>query len=151
VDTLRHLSYKTRFANAATVKREWYIVDAQGQTLGRICSRIASVLRGKHKPDYTPHFDAGDHVIVINADKVRLTGKKMTDKVYLSYSLYPGGQKATTPEALLASKPEQVIEKAVKGMLPKNTLGRAMYRKLFVYAGPDHKHQAQQPKPLPLI
>ncbi len=148
MDTLRHLSYKTRSANAATVKREWYIVDADGQTLGRLCSRIATVLRGKHKADYTPHFDAGDHVIVVNAEKIRLTGKKMTDKVYLSYSLYPGGQKAATPAELLAKKPEMVIEKAVKGMLPKNTLGRAMYRKLFVYAGPEHKHAAQQPKPL---
>ena len=151
VDTLRHLSYKTRFANEATVKRDWYIVDAEGQTLGRICSRIATVLRGKHKPDYTPHFDAGDHVIVVNADKIRLTGNKLNDKVYLSYSLYPGGQKSVTPAELLNKKPELIIEKAVRGMLPKNTLGRAMFKKLFVYTGPDHKHSAQQPKPLPLI
>ncbi|MFT7587859.1 MAG: large subunit ribosomal protein L13 [Limisphaerales bacterium] len=141
-------SYRTQFANEATVKREWFIVDAEGQTLGRMCSEIATVLRGKHKATYTPHFDAGDYVIVINAEKVRLTGKKMTDKKYMSHSGYPGGQKEITPVELLAKRPHQVVEKAVKGMLPHNTLGRDMYRKLFVYAGTDHKHQAQQPKTL---
>lgn len=141
-------SYRTQFANAGNIQREWYIVDAEGQTLGRMCSQIATVLRGKHKATYTPHFDAGDYVVVINADKVRLTGSKMTDKKYLSHSGYPGGQKETTPAELLQKFPIRVVEKAVKGMLPKNTLGRDMYRKLFVYAGSDHKHQAQQPKTL---
>jgi large subunit ribosomal protein L13 len=143
-------SYKTRFANEATVQRAWHVVDAEGKTLGRLASRIAHVLRGKHKPDFTPHFDNGDYVIVVNADKVRLTGKKMTDKIYLRYSGYPGGQKETTPAEYLAKRPEVVIEKAVKGMLPKTKLGRAQYKKLFVYAGAEHQHAAQQPKPLDL-
>ncbi len=143
-------SYKTRFANEATVQRAWHVVDAEGKTLGRLASRIAHVLRGKHKPDFTPHFDNGDYVIVVNADKVRLTGKKMTDKIYLRYSGYPGGQKETTPAQYLAKRPEVVIEKAVKGMLPKTKLGRAQYKKLFVYAGAEHQHAAQQPKPLDL-
>jgi large subunit ribosomal protein L13 len=145
VDTL---SYRTPSAKKETVQREWYIVDAENQTLGRLCSRIATVLRGKHKPSFTPHVDTGDNVIVINAHKVRLTGSKMSDKVYLRYSGYPGGQKATTPERLMKTKPYAVIENAVRGMLPKNKLGRAMFRKLYVYAGTEHKHQAQQPKPL---
>jgi len=143
-------SYKTRFANEASVTRAWHVVDADGKTLGRLCSRIAHVLRGKHKPDFTPHFDNGDHIIVINAEKIRLTGKKMTDKIYLSYSGYPGGQKETTPARLMATKPTAVIEKAVRGMLPKNRLGRAQIKKLFVYAGAEHQHAAQQPKPLEL-
>lgn len=143
-------SYKTRFANEATVQRAWHVVDAEGKTLGRLASRIAHVLRGKHKPDFTPHFDNGDYVIVVNADKVRLTGKKMTDKIYLRYSGYPGGQKETTPAEYLAKRPEVIIEKAVKGMLPKTKLGRAQYKKLFVYAGAEHQHAAQQPKPLDL-
>jgi large subunit ribosomal protein L13 len=143
-------SYKTRFARNEDVKRDWYVVDATDQTLGRLCTRIASVLRGKHKPSYTPHVDTGDNVIVINAEKVRLTGNKVNDKEYLSYSGYPGGQKSVTPAELLEKFPERVIEKAVKGMLPKNRLGRAMYRKLFVYVGSEHKHGAQQPKTLEL-
>jgi large subunit ribosomal protein L13 len=109
---------------------------------------VASVLRGKHKPSYTPHVDTGDYVVIVNAEKIKLTGAKMTDKVYLSYSGYPGGQKSTTPAEILEKQPHRVIEKAVKGMLPKNTLGRAMYRKLFVYAGPEHKHGAQKPQAL---
>jgi large subunit ribosomal protein L13 len=143
-------SYKTRFANEATVERAWHVVDANGKTLGRMASRIAHVLRGKHKADFTPHFDNGDYVVVINAEKVRLTGNKLNDKVYLRYSGYPGGQKETTPAQYLAKKPEALIEKAVKGMLPKTKLGRAQYKKLFVYAGPEHEHAAQQPKTLEL-
>ena len=141
------LSYKTASAKKETVTRKWYVVDAEGETVGRLASKIASVLRGKHKPDYTPHVDTGDYVIVINADKVRFTGNKMSDKVYLRYSGYPGGQKAITAENLMAKKPNAVIETAIKGMLPKNKLGRAMFKKLFVYAGADHPHQAQKPEP----
>ena len=122
------------------------MVDAEGQTLGRMCSQIAAILRGKNKPTFTPHVDTGDFVIVINADKIELSGKKMTDKEYLSYSGYPGGQKSITPKELLVKKPTAVVEMAVKGMLPKTKLGRAMIKKLFVYAGSDHKHKAQQPK-----
>ncbi|MCL4156206.1 UNVERIFIED_CONTAM: hypothetical protein GTU68_020171, partial [Idotea baltica] len=135
-------------ANKNTVQHDWYIVDAENLTLGRLCSKIATVLRGKHKPSYTPHVDCGDYVIVVNADKVRLTGNKRQDKVYLSYSLYPGGQKSRNAEDAFAKKPTFVIEHAVKGMLPKNILGRQMFKKLFVYAGPDHKHSAQKPQPL---
>jgi large subunit ribosomal protein L13 len=142
------LSYKTQSANKETIQRNWFIVDAEGETVGRLCSRIASVLRGKHRPDYTPHVDTGDYVIVINADKVRFTGSKMEQKQYLSYSLYPGGQKSISAKDLMVKKPYSIIEKAVKGMLPKTKLGNAMYKKLFVYAGTEHPHQAQKPQPL---
>ncbi|MEZ5033263.1 MAG: 50S ribosomal protein L13 [Saprospiraceae bacterium] len=130
------------------MQRRWYIVDAEQMVVGRLSTRIATVLRGKHRADFTPHVDTGDYVIVINADKIRFTGNKMLQKEYLSYSLYPGGQKSRTPNDLLAKKPERIMENAVRGMLPKTKLGRAMIKKLFVYAGPDHPHQAQQPEPL---
>lgn len=142
------LSYKTKSARKEDVQRDWYIVDAEGEVVGRLCSKIAHVLRGKHKPSYTPHVDCGDNVIVINADKIRFTGNKMKAKEYITYSLYPGGQKRSTPEQKLAKKPEFIIENAVKGMLPKTKLGRAMIKKLFVYAGGEHPHQAQKPQPL---
>lgn len=142
------LSYRTESAKKEQVNRRWYVVDAEGLVVGRLCSQIASVLRGKHRPDYTPHVDTGDYVIVINADKVRFTGKKMLQKQYLTYSLYPGGQKSRTPLEMLAKKPEKIVENAVKGMLPKTKLGRAMYKKLFVYTGAEHPHGAQQPEPL---
>ena len=142
------LSYKTQSANKDTVERKWYVLDADGQTLGRMCTKIATVLRGKHKPSYTPHVDCGDNVIVINAEKVRLTGSKMEQKVYLTYSGYPGGQKSKTAAELMAKKPYAMVEKAVKGMLPKNKLGRAMFKKLYVYAGAEHPHAAQKPEEL---
>lgn len=142
------LSFKTKSANKATVQHNWYVVDATNQTLGRMSSKIASVLRGKNKPYYTPHVDCGDYVIVINADKVVLTGNKLEEKEYLTFSGYPGGQKAESVKNLLRRRPEAVIERAVKGMLPKNRLGRQLFKKLFVYAGAEHPHTAQQPKPL---
>lgn len=142
------LSYRTESAKKEQVQRRWYIVDADQMVVGRLSTRIATVLRGKHRADFTPHVDTGDYVIVINADKIRFTGNKMLQKEYLSYSLYPGGQKTRTPNDLLAKKPERIMENAVRGMLPKTKLGRAMIKKLFVYAGPDHPHQAQQPEPL---
>ena len=142
------LSYKTRSVRKEDVVRRWYIVDAEGQVLGRICSRIATVLRGKHRPEYTPHVDTGDNVIVINADKVKLTGTKDLDKIYQNYSGYPGGLKELNATEVRARKPERLIEAAVKGMLPKNKLGNAMFHKLWVYAGPDHPHAAQKPEPL---
>ncbi len=127
----------------------WYVVDAQGQVLGRLATRVASVLRGKHKPAYTPNADIGDFVIVVNADKVRFTGRKMTEKIYYRHTGYIGGLKQTTPGKVLASKhPERIVEWAVRGMLPKSRLGDRLFTKLKVYAGPDHPHQAQQPKPL---
>jgi len=144
VDTL---SYKTKSAKASEVERKWFIVDAEGKTLGRLCSQIATVLRGKHKPSYTPHVDTGDYVIVINAEKVRLTGKKMQDKVYLHYTGYPGGQRSINAKRLVEKKPYALIENSVRGMLPKNKLGRAMFKKLFVYGGTEHKHKAQKPEP----
>jgi len=129
--------------------RKWYVADAKGQVLGRLATRVATILRGKHKPMYTPHVDGGDHVIVINAEQVVLTGKKRTDKVYYRHSGYPGGIKARTAEEILSgAHPERIIEMAVKGMMPKNSLGRSMLKKLKVYAGPDHEHEAQQPQPL---
>lgn len=143
-------SYKTVSANRATVNKEWVMVDAKDQVLGRLASVVAMVLRGKHKPSYTPHVDCGDNVVVINAEKVRLTGKKWTDKVYFSHSGYPGSQKKTSPEELLAKKPIGVVEKAIKGMLPRNRLGRALFRNLYVYAGPDHPHEAQRPRQINL-
>lgn len=140
------LSYKTKSQKKETVERNWYIVDADGETVGRICSRIAMVLRGKHKPSYTPHVDCGDFVVVINADKIRFTGQKWEQKTYLRHTGYPGGQRAKVAKNLLAERPERVVEIAVKGMLPKNRLGRQMYKKLFVYAGTEHPHEAQQPQ-----
>ena len=140
------LSYKTISANKATVEKAWVVVDAENQILGRLCSEIATIIRGKHKPSFTPHVDWGDQVIVINADKVRLTGKKMTDKVYIRHTGYPGGQRFSTPREVLVKNPRGVVEAAVKGMLPKNRLGRELFHNLFVYAGPSHPHAAQQPK-----
>ncbi len=139
---------KTFSAKPAEVKRDWYIVDAEGKTLGRLATEIARRLRGKHKPEYTPHVDTGDYIVVVNAEKIRVTGNKLKDKIYYRHTGYVGNLKAITLEKLLQRKPTRAIELAVKGMLPKNPLGRAMYRKLKVYAGPEHRHQAQQPKPL---
>ncbi|MCW9013090.1 MAG: 50S ribosomal protein L13 [Gammaproteobacteria bacterium] len=139
---------KTFSAKPETVKRDWYVVDADGKTLGRLATEIARRLRGKHKPVYTPHVDTGDYIVVVNAEKVRVTGNKTTDKRYYSHTGFIGGIKSITFDKLIDKKPEMIIERAVKGMLPKNPLGRAMYRKLKVYAGPDHKHTAQQPKAL---
>jgi large subunit ribosomal protein L13 len=140
------LSYKTVSANAATVTKEWVLIDAEDQVLGRLAAKVAMLLKGKTKTNYTPHVDCGDNVVIINAEKVKLTGHKMQDKIYLSHSGYPGGQKEVTPEKLMAKKPTAVIEKAIKGMLPKNRLGRDLFRNLYVYAGPEHLHAAQQPK-----
>ena len=140
------LSYKTISANKATIQKDWVVVDAENQVLGRLCSEIAKIIRGKNKASFTPHTDCGDQVIVINADKVRLTGKKMTDKVYIRHTGYPGGQRFATPREVLAKNPRGVVEAAVKGMLPKNRLGRALFNNLFVYAGSEHPHAAQQPK-----
>ena len=139
---------KTFMASPAPIDRKWYVVDATGMTLGRLASEVASVLRGKNKPIFTPHIDTGDYVIVINAEKVAVTGKKLDQKIYYKHSDYVGGMKETTLREKLAKKPEEVIEHAVKGMLPKGPLGRDMYRKLFVYAGPEHKHEAQKPETL---
>ena len=136
---------KSFMANPDTVERKWYVVDADGATLGRLASEVAAVLRGKNKPIFTPHVDCGDYVIVINADKIAVSGKKMEQKVYYSHSLYVGGMKETTLREMMAKKPEKVIEKAVKGMLPKGPLGEQMYKKLHVYAGENHGHQAQKP------
>ena len=145
---MRHLSFKTQSANEKIVKREWHVVDATNQTLGRMSSRIAAILRGKNKAYYTQHFDCGDYVIVINSGKAVLTGTKMDYKEYLTYSGYPGGQKAETAKELIGRRPNLMIERAVKGMLPKNRLGRAMVKKLFVYEGAEHPHKAQQPQDL---
>ncbi|MBL4606475.1 MAG: 50S ribosomal protein L13 [Pseudomonadales bacterium] len=139
---------KTYSAKPETVKRVWLVVDAADKTLGRLATEIASRLRGKHKPEYTPHVDTGDYIVVVNAEKVSVTGKKRKDKIYYRYSGYIGGMKETSFEKLIETHPERVIELAVKGMLPKNPLGRAMYRKLKVYAGTEHPHTAQQPKEL---
>ena len=138
----------TYMANPDKIERKWYVVDAEGQTLGRLASEVAKVLRGKNKPVYTPHVDTGDYVIIVNADKVAVTGKKMDQKIYYHHSDYVGGMKETTLKEMMAKKPEKVIELAVKGMLPKGPLGRSMYTKLFVYAGPEHKHEAQKPEAL---
>jgi len=145
---MRHLSFKTQSANEKIVKREWHLVDATNLTLGRMSSSIASVLRGKNKAYYTPHFDCGDYVIVINAGKVVLTGNKLNDKEYQTYSMYPGGQKIEMAKEMINRRPSLMIERAVKGMLPKNRMGRAMYKKLFVYETAEHPHQAQNPKPM---
>jgi large subunit ribosomal protein L13 len=140
------LSYRTQSANKETVHKEWLLIDAEDAIVGRLASEVAMLLRGKRKPDFTPHVDCGDNVIIINAEKVRFTGNKTTDKQYVSHSGYPGGQRFTNPKAVLQKKPEAVLEMAVKGMLPKNRLGRELFRNLFVYAGPDHPHEAQKPK-----
>ncbi|WP_373496275.1 50S ribosomal protein L13 [Aquiflexum sp.] len=140
------LSYKTISANDATVEKNWVVVDAQSAVLGRFSSEVAKILRGKHKPYYTPHVDCGDNVIVINADKVRLTGRKMDEKVYVRHTGYPGGQRITTPKLLKQKSASILVEKAVRGMLPKTRLGRELYRNLFVYNGSEHPHAAQQPK-----
>ncbi len=141
---------KTLSARPQDVEHDWYVVDAENQTLGRLAAALARRLRGKHKASYTPHVDTGDYIVVVNADKVRVTGKKQTDKIYYRYSGYPGGIKAARFEEMIAKHPERVIEKAVKGMLPRNPLGRAVFRKLKVYAGSEHPHAAQQPKLLQL-
>ena len=144
------LSYKTISANKATVTKEWVVVDATDQVLGRMGSKVAKLLRGKLKPNFTPHVDCGDNVIVINADKVKITGNKATDRIYYRHTGYPGGQRETTPGELLEKSPDRLVRKVVKGMLPKNRLGDAILRNLFVYAGNEHKHQAQQPKQIDL-
>ncbi|MCD6565611.1 MAG: 50S ribosomal protein L13 [Bacteroidales bacterium] len=138
-------SYKTISANKKTVKKNWMLIDAENEILGRLASKVAYVLRGKHKPDFTPHVDCGDNVIVINAEKVKLTGNKLTDKKYISHSGYPGGQKIRTIGDVLNKKPIHVVEHAVKGMLPKNRLGSAIYKNLHVIIGPDHPYEAQKP------
>ena len=139
---------KTYMANPDKIERKWYVVDAEGCTLGRLASEVAKVLRGKNKPEFTPHVDTGDYVIIVNADKIKVTGKKLEQKIYYNHSDYVGGMRETTLKEMLAKKPERVIELAVKGMLPKGPLGRSMYTKLFVYAGPEHKHEAQKPEAL---
>ncbi len=139
---------KTYSAKPGTVPQHWYVVDADGKTLGRMASEIAKRLRGKHKPEYTPHVDVGDYIIVINAEKVKVTGRKQTNKMYYHHTGYIGNLKSISFDKLQAKHPERIIEKAIKGMLPKNPLGRAMYRKLKVFAGSEHTHQAQQPQPL---
>ena len=139
---------KSFMASPATIERKWYVVDAADMTLGRLASEVAKVLRGKNKPTFTPHIDTGDYVIVVNAEKVKVTGKKLDQKIYYHHSDYVGGMKETTLREMLAKKPEKVVELAVKGMLPKGPLGSEMYTKLFVYAGPEHKHQAQKPEAL---
>ena len=139
------LSYKTISANKATVNKQWVLVDADGQTLGRLASKVAKLLRGKYKPEYTPHVDCGDNVIVVNAEKINLTGNKWEDKTYLRHTGYPGGQRTVGVKDLLAKHTERIIEKAVKGMLPKTKLGAAVLRNLKVYVGTEHKHEAQQP------
>jgi len=143
-------SFKTFSAKPSTIDKQWVVVDAEGQVLGRLASKVASILRGKTKPTFTPHMDTGDNVIIINADKIRLTGKKMTDKQYFRHTGYPGGVKLTTPEELLEKHPTRVVTMAVKGMLPKNSLGRDLLRNLRVYAGPVHPHTAQQPEKVTL-
>jgi len=138
----------TYSAKPSDIKRDWYIVDASGKTLGRLATEIAKRLRGKHKPEYTPHMDTGDYIVVINAKEVKVTGNKTTDKIYHHHTGFPGGLKSISFDKLIAKKPEMIIEKAVKGMLPRGPLGRDMYRKLKVYPGAEHKHSAQQPKVL---
>ena len=144
------LSFKTVSVNKATAKKEWVVVDATDMVLGRMASKVAKLLRGKYKPSFTPHVDCGDNVIIINADKVKLTGKKWTDRVYLSYTGYPGGQRDITPARLMQKSPEKLIKKVVKGMLPKNILAASLLNSLYVYAGSEHPHEAQQPKTIDL-
>jgi len=147
VDTI---SYKTVSANKANVEKEWVIIDADSKVLGRLASEVAKIIRGKHKPGYTPHVDCGDNVIVINTDKVRLTGKKWTDKVYVSHTGYPGGQRKATPNQLKAKSSTLLVERAVRGMLPKSRLGSALFKNLHVYEGAEHPHEAQKPKEIKL-
>jgi len=147
VDTL---SYRTKSANNATVNKEWFIVDAKDQILGRLASKVAKVLRGKHKAYFTPHVDCGDNIIIINAEMINLTGKKFTDKKYFRHTGYPGGQVVENPAHIFNKRPEAVIEKAIRGMLPKNRLGRELFRNLYVYKGTEHQHEGQQPKELDL-
>jgi len=142
------LHFTTKHANQATVQRNWYVVDGTNQTVGRMCAKIASVLRGKNKAYYTPHVDCGDYVIVTNCEKIRFAGKKLDEKTYINFSGYPGGKKEEVAGDLLKRRPEVIIERAIKGMLPKNKLGRKMYKKLFVYAGAEHPHTAQNPQQL---
>ena len=142
------VSYKTISANKENVEKNWYVVDADAKVLGRLASEIAKVVRGKHKPSYTPHVDCGDNVIVVNADKIRLTGKKWDDKYYVYHTGYPGGQRKLTPRQVKSKDVTRIIEQAVKGMLPKNRLGRQLFKNLYVYEGSDHPHAAQQPKEL---
>lgn len=142
---------KSYVASPATIERKWYVVDAEGETLGRLASQVASVLRGKNKPTYTPFIDTGDNVIVINAAKIKVTGKKLEQKIYYNHSDYVGGMRETTLKEMLAKKPEKVIELAVKGMLPKGPLGRSMIKKLHVYAGPEHKNEAQKPEVMEIL
>lgn len=144
------LSYKTVSVNKEGAQKEWVLIDAENQVLGRLCSEVAKILRGKHKPTFTPNSDTGDNVIIINAEKVRLTGRKLTQKVYVSYTGYPGGQRFVTPAQLMEKKPTSVIERAVKGMLPGNRLGSELFRNLHVFAGAEHTHGAQQPKEIKL-
>ncbi|PJF44909.1 MAG: 50S ribosomal protein L13 [Phototrophicales bacterium] len=144
------MKFKTFAPTPSDIQREWWIVDAQGETLGRLAARIAHILRGKHKPNYTPNTDMGDYVIVINADKIHVTGRRLDQKVYYRHSGYPGGLKSIKLRELMKKHPERAIQLAVKGMLPHNRLGRAMYKKLKVYAGSEHPHSAQQPKPIKL-
>jgi len=144
------LSYKTISANKDTVTKEWILIDAENEILGRLASKAAFMLRGKHKANYTPHVDCGDNVIIINAEKINLSGNKWEDKEYIRHSGYPGGQRSKTANQLMAKKPTAMVEKAIKGMLPKNKLGSALFRNLFVYAGPEHKQEAQKPKAIKL-
>ena len=144
------LSYKTISANRETVNKDWVLVDAEGQTLGRLASKVAKMIRGKHKTNYTPHVDCGDNVVVINAEKVNLSGSKWNDKTYIRHTGYPGGQRSLTAQEMLEKHPERLIEKAVKGMLPKNRLGRALNRNLYVYVGTEHRQEAQKPKKIEL-
>ena len=144
------LSYKTVSANKKTVQKDWLLIDAENETLGRLASRVAKLVRGKHKPYYTPHVDCGDHVIVVNADKIRLTGNKWDAKTYITYSLYPGGQKSITARELMVKKPYAMVENAVRGMLPKTKLGRALFSNLHVVEGTDHQFAAQKPKEIKL-
>ena len=142
---------KSYMANPAKIERKWYVVDADGQVLGRMAAQVASVLRGKNKPEFTPHEDVGDYVIIVNAEKVKVTGRKLDQKIYYHHSEYVGGMKETTLREMMSKKPEKVVELAVKGMLPKGPLGRQMLKKLHVYAGPEHKQEAQKPEVLTLV
>ncbi|MEM0998888.1 MAG: 50S ribosomal protein L13 [Bacteroidota bacterium] len=144
------LSYKTQNAKPSTIEKKWWVIDAEGQVLGRLSSQIAVLLRGKHKADFTPYMDGGDHVVVINAEKVRLTGQKFAQKEYIRHTGYPGGQRKLSPSEMLARDPRRLVEIAVRGMLPKNKLGREIFRSLHVYGGPDHPHQGQTPEPFEL-
>ncbi len=144
------LSYKTKSANKKTVSKEWLLVDAEGQTLGRLASKVANILRGKYKTNFTPHVDCGDNVVVINADKISLSGNKWDDKKYIRYTGYPGGQRSQSARDLMENKPTAIVEKAIKGMLPKNRLGADLFRNLYVYAGQEHQQEAQKPKQINL-